>query len=454
MVKTRVLIFAALISGLLCGCGGGGGSSSDGSTSDNVTLTFIEMVTTSSVPSGCTVFAEDSSADEYTYAKLAADVSVIYIDADDGSEVSVAPDSDGTLTIDKNDLEDGSYLSIVDSPSDEDLYYKVLSIQKELLETSLIKITRNQGDVSCYKGDSAPTTQSGTITVLTNGDDPVSYYQYLSSEEDSDLTTLNAYTLTVTKGESALVKGYDGDSTLNSYVLVDSVKSDPTVTLESLDTAYSWSNDVTAGELDELNISLAYEDFTYDWINPAVDSEADFAISAGESWFYTATGTLTNGWSFRMNDELATDNTSLNVALPDSLDVSDDSPEIEAYGSIYDVATGVETDSDHSLIVRAKYLILNSITNDELSLDHVVIGVAEDSYLTIPDLDLSNQLVPTAATSLAVNLFEVSEIEGDFQQNLLSQYADEDSVSLVITPASENDHAYQLNSSSYVELSQ
>ncbi len=451
MMARRVFLFTVIVAGLLFGCGGGG-SSSGGSTTDNVTLTFIKMIESATVSSGCTVFAQDSASSLSTYAALAADVTVSYTDAEDGELEYLYPDSDGTLTVDKNWLQDGSYLSIIDSPSDDDHYYKVLSIQKELLESSLVKINRNQGSVSCYKGGAAPTTTSGTITVYTNGDDPVSYYRYLSSQEDSGRTTLNSYTLSVVTGEPALVKGYNG-ATLNSYVLVDDVKSDPDATLQSLDTTYSWINQVASGTLDSLKVLLGHGSYIYDWISPDVASEEDFDISSAESWYYHATGSLNSGWDFRLNGVLETTVTELDIALSAALSIGSANPSVEEYAAADEVSTGVTTDSEHALIGRAKYIIPNSSTAEEESLEHVVIGVASDGYLTIPELDLSDDWAPVDAVSLEVEVFEVDSLEGPFQQALISQYEDADTVSLVVTPEEKNKHQYYIDSSTYVQLS-
>ncbi|MGB1281064.1 MAG: hypothetical protein ACPG5V_13975, partial [Vibrio cyclitrophicus] len=63
MKKTLMLPLAAMVSGLLVGCGGGSsggdGGGGGGTPADNVTLEFIQMYTSPSVQSSCTLFKVD-----------------------------------------------------------------------------------------------------------------------------------------------------------------------------------------------------------------------------------------------------------------------------------------------------------------------------------------------------------------------------------------------------------
>ncbi len=463
-MTNKVLPLIAIISGALFGCGGGGDSgSSSSSTSNNVTLTFVQMVDgVSTVPSGCTVFDEDDDAGTYTYARLAPDVTVTYTNKT-GEIVSVEPNSKGVLTINKNAMEDETYLNVLDSTSVSLDYYYVLSVQKEVLKTSLIQITRNQGvNSSCYTGNIAPTTNTGTITITNTTGESVNNFQYLSSQmTDSTLTSDTQQSVEAIRGESVLVKGFSGttEDTINTYALQSNLSATYTY-LETLDLIYSWNDQTTSG-IDELNILLGNGGYTYDWISPDVSSEASFKINTGESWYYNATGELSSGWDYRINDTLDVNESDLDVMLPSRLTISSTSPSIEENSGVYQVDTGVTSNSDHSLIVRAKYTISNSVTTDEESLEHVVIGVATDGYLTIPDLatvsglSWSDELLPTSSDADLdpVSVFEVSDVDDSSSQALISQYEDDDSVSFVITPADEIEHQYEINSSTYVELS-
>lgn len=455
---TKMLPLVAIMSGALFGCGGGdsgGGSSSGGTTynpTDYVTLTFVQMVDTAAVPSGCTVFAEKSGALPYTYARLAEDVAVQLHDADGVYQESLTPDSNGSLRVNKYDIEDGGYLSVIDSPDDSLPYYRVLSIQKELLETGVIKVGRPQGvKSSCYTDDEAPNADAGSLIVNTNGY-KVNQYRYLSSLEDSGLTPNNSHEITRSNGEPVLVTGYDG-SLLTAYAFISTLgsSSSPEIaSLNGLDTLYPWSNNIvgSVGSLSELNVRLGSGTYTYDWVTPDVATEAKFNISSEESdWFYSASGTLSTGWDFQINGALGS---TLDVLVPSSITITSGSPSIEENSSIYQVNVST-VESTKNLIVRTKYT--QSYNSNSETLEHIVIGEPSDSgHLTIPDLGYSN-LLPVSPESLVVDMFEVDSIEGSYQQALISQYEDEDQVSLVITPAEQSSQQYYLNSSSYVQLS-
>lgn len=134
---------SVLASAILSGCGGGDDSSNSGSSPTpppaiKYTLQFVQLIERSenTGDASCTLFDVDGqTSGKETYARLAEDVTVKTYDADGyfNKDLSDFVSSTGILNITVNDIEDGGYISIIDSPSDTDTFYKVLSIQKALL---------------------------------------------------------------------------------------------------------------------------------------------------------------------------------------------------------------------------------------------------------------------------------------------------------------------------------
>lgn len=100
------------------------------------------MTTTTDNSATCTIFDKVSkdNVTTYTYARKASDV-IVYIHDSKGNIIDTKhPDSNGVLSIDKYPLEANSYITVIDSPSDSDPFYKALSIQKSILSRNLYKL--------------------------------------------------------------------------------------------------------------------------------------------------------------------------------------------------------------------------------------------------------------------------------------------------------------------------
>ncbi|EKO3850813.1 MULTISPECIES: flagellar sheath protein A [Vibrio] len=452
MKQLKVLPLVAIISGLMVGCGGGGGGGGTSTPSDYVSLTFIQKVTTTTDNSAtCTIFDKVSkdNVTTYTYARKASDVTV-YIHDSKGNIIDTKhPDSNGVLSIDKYPLEANSYITVIDSPSDSDPFYKALSIQKEYLESQLIQVKRPQVG-GCYSADITPVPQKGYILASTLNAQADSY-QFLSSQEGSSIGTSNSKEVGKLADESVLVKGILNGK-LSGYEFTNKLGSEsaPSIaTLESLDTDLGWTNlFVPTSNLESLNISLNKGIYSYPWVTPDVTAEEAFPISSIESeYHYQASGKLTTGWSFETVGEILG---SLDVKLPDSLQTYDVKPSIIASG-VNGVVRVTGVDSSNELVVRAKYT--QSVNSPTIkTLEHVIVGKPTGSQLVIPDLTRTG-LSSANPETLAVDAYEYDNLSEAQVQNLLAQYENEDTVALVVKPSQRAKHNTDIRTLKYTRLS-
>lgn len=450
MKKMNKLPLVAMISGLMIGCGGGGdsgGSSGGGSSADNVTLEFIQMYTSSSASGTCTLFEVDDVDNPtlYTYAKIAQDLVVYVHDAEGNITDTLVPSSAGKLTINKKTMDDEGFVTVLDSPGEGDDFYKALSIQKEVLESQLIKVGRNQGDVSCYSKNKARNTVSGNVLVSTINAQADSY-QYLTTFEDGAITSSNEVPVTAYNNESVLVKGYFSGS-LNGYTFVDSVNSSSTsiATLEALDTPFTWSNQLST-QLSSLTINVDRDNYNYEWFKPDVPSVEAFEISSGISQrSFVATGTLATNWDFHVSGEFSS---TLDIDISDSLTISDVQPIVSQSGTT-DIIEITGVSSNERLVARGKYT--QSTTSPIKTLEHVVVSELSNGRVVIPDLGLSD-LEPQSPDSLSVTVFETASLSDSIVQSLVSQYEDLDTVASVVTPADRTEHNYDVEVSGYTSL--
>ncbi|MBT0339838.1 flagellar sheath protein A [Vibrio campbellii] len=451
MKQLKVLPLVAIISGLMVGCGGGGGGGG-GAPTDYVTLTFVQKAKTIVDKSAtCTIFdkVQQNGVTTYTYARKASDVTV-YVHDSKGSIIdTMHPDVNGVLTIDKYPLEEKSYVTFIDSPSDSDPFYKALSIQEELLESQLIQVNRPQVD-HCYAGDVNPVIQKGYILASTQNAQADSY-QFLSSLEEENTVSSNLKEVEKLGDESVLVKGIINGK-LSGYEFVNQLgtESVPSIAiLERVDTDLNWSNLlVPASELESLDISLSKGVYTYSWDKPNVLTEEAFPISSIErNYHYQASGTLTTGWGFKTVGEVSG---YLDVKMPDSLRTYDVQPSIVNTG-LNGVVQATGVDSTHELILRAKYT--QSVNTPTIkTLEHVIIGKPTSGQLVIPDLTQTG-LSSANPESLSLDAYEYANLSEAQVQNILSQYENEDTVAIVVKPSQRAKHGTDIRSLEYTKLS-
>ena len=136
----KSIITSVLASVLLSGCGSGGsdrsdsGSGSSSTPTTKYTLQFVQLVEeVEGAATSCTLFdITGQSVGMQTYARLASDVRVKTYDADGNfnKDLSDLVSNTGVLNITESDIDNGGYISIINSESSSSTEYEVLSIQK------------------------------------------------------------------------------------------------------------------------------------------------------------------------------------------------------------------------------------------------------------------------------------------------------------------------------------
>lgn len=467
----RLLPLSLLVSTLLTGCGTDSGVDGGGSTSpqpsQNVTFEFVQLrPANEALSETCTFFdGTEQNSDAKTYGKVAGDVTVEVYHADGTFDKALAVSSEGVLKFAMNDVEDDGYVSVIDSPSDSDHFYKVLSIQKELLGNYVININRNQGNVDCYTGGKGIATITGYASVSPNGIH-LNAYDY----ESSHLTLLREADYSVKmiadSGENVLTKAYNND-VLVGYAFVPNLSNkqflDPPTPLKDVDTnAYQWTigQTITANELEKVTIRLGNGNYSYPWnepqFNKADGSTVGFPFVATESnWFYSAKGKTTKNWNFVRNGALLA---SLAVELPDSLTLEDNSPAIEADGDSFAFKVpGVS--STEKVVQRSHYTVKNA--DSSVTLNHSIYSIPSgDGDVVIPKLKFANlapakaaDLEPVNGENLSVAVIETTARNAELIESFMRSYpGDElvdDLVSVVLTPAERIAHQKVVNMSNY-----
>ncbi len=467
----RLLPLSILVSTLLTGCGTDSGVDSGGSTSpqpsQNVTFEFVQLRPVSEAPSETCTFFDGSgqNSDAKTFGKVAGDVTVEVYHADGSFDKTLAVSSEGVLKFAMNDVEDGGYVSVIDSPSDTDHFYKALSIQKELLGNYVINVNRNQGNVDCYTGGKGIATKTGYAFVVTDSSDlKVSTYGYESSHKTYSRQSIPSIEVEAYSNEKVLAKAYDDKDDLVSYVFVSKLSEDkfsePAI-LEGISTDYQWSigQTLTANELEKVTIRLANGDYSYPWYMPKFDkvahSTTNFPYVAESNWFYSAEGKTTDNWNFVRNGALLA---SLNVKLPDSLTLSVDPAVIEADGdSFVFKAKGVS--STEKVVQRSHYTVKNA--DSSVTLNHSIYSIpSSDGDVVIPKLKFANlapakaaDLDPVNGKELSVSVIETATRNAELVESFMRSYPGDESaddlVSVVLTPAERIAHQKVINMSNY-----
>lgn len=460
----RLLPLSILVSTLLTGCGTDSGVDGGGSTSpqpsQNVTFEFVQLRPVSEAPSEtCTFFdGTEQNSDAKTFGKVAGDVTVEVYHADGSFDKTLAVSSEGVLKFAMNDVEDGGYVSVIDSPSDSDHFYKVLSIQKELLDDYLININRNQGNVDCYTGGKGSATKTGYASVVPNGI-IVNEYGFDSSHSAVPKQGKLSIEVTADKDEKVLAKAYNNDA-LVGYALVsnlsDSMYIDPTL-FEAVDTnAYQWTIGLPVNQLSGVTIRLADGDYSYPWYKPFFEksdgSTIGFPYVAAESnWFYSAEGKTASNWNFMRNGALLA---SLAVELPDSLTLTDNAPAIEADGDSF-VFKMPGVSSTEKLLQRSHYTLKN--VDSSVTLNHSIYSIpSSDGDVVIPKLKFADlapakaaELDPLNGEDLAVSIIETETRNAELVESFMRSYQDNKRVSVVLTPADRIAHQKVINMSNY-----
>jgi hypothetical protein len=461
----KKIILSVLASAILSGCGGSGSGSDSGSTPTiKYTLQFVQLVERNeNIDDSCTLFDVDGQADgKETYAGLVEKVTVKSYDANGNlnKDLSDFVSRKGVLNITGNDIEDGGYISVINSPSNTSTLYDVLSIQKELLSNLIIEVDRNQGAVSCYTADKAATPNEGHATVHNSGIQTDSY-SYYSSQSEFNRESDYSKEVSAFNDEDVLVRAYHNDE-LVDYAFVEELKPElyetPTALSGDAFSPYNWSIDQTlTGQLSGLSVRLNRGDYSYPWLDATFDissgATTNFAYAGTENnWSYNAEGKTSSGWNFKHNGTLPP--SQLNIQLPPELTLSANYPIISYMTSnVVFQARGI--DSTLTRLQRSSYYIDVKDTNGKTNtLDHVIYSaVAGGDDVIIPNLKLANLEDPESdAINLTVAVLSADTLKTELIKLFMYENSASDLVSVVLTPADTVKNNKTRNTGSYTLL--
>ncbi|UTT85103.1 flagellar sheath protein A [Vibrio pelagius] len=189
MKKTQILPLAAIISGLLVGCGGGGGGGGGGVTPVTPKYTWqmlsLNSVERSAVASGCSIVAQDESDANGTKViaayKATANFNILFHDENGVITATNQSDANGRFVIDSGEVPDGGYVSLEEIDGSiqgtQDVY--MFTVSKELLSDMTLNVRQHSSTYSCYQGEQskkANVDQNAAVKVDQVSSD-TSYYQ-------------------------------------------------------------------------------------------------------------------------------------------------------------------------------------------------------------------------------------------------------------------------------------
>ena len=461
----KAIILPVLASAMLSGCGGGSDSNSDSTPSTKYELQFVQLAERNigAGPTNCTLFDIDGHADgKEIYAKLAHDVTVKTYDTNGNvtGDLSDKVNAEtGVLNITGNDIEDGGYVSVINSPSDSSMLYDVLSIQKELLSDLVIEVDRHQGNVSCYTANKSAALNTGYASVHPNAT-AVNAYAFSSSQSELAADIPASKEVSAFNNEDVLVRAYNSD-VLVDYTFVQKLTLGAYDELTALSSEafshYNWSIDqALTGQVLGLSVRLNRGDYSYPWLDAVFDISSgvttDFThVAAENSWSYRAEGKTNSGWDFKHNDTLSS---SLNVQLPTELTLSANDPSISYVASNFKFqAPGI--DSTLARLQRSSYYIDVTDTDGKTNtLNHVIYSsVASGDDVIIPNLELANLDDPELdAINLTVAVLSADTLNTELTKLFMHENAVSDLVSVVLTPADTVKNNKTRNTDTYTLL--
>jgi len=446
---SRLLALSLLVSTALVGCGGSG--SSDGgsvpSPSEKYTFEFVRMITGATAPANCTIFdVDEQNSDAVTYAMMASDVKIEIHNADGTLKSQVLTVSEkGVLTFSKNDIADGGYISIIDSPSNDDLFYKVLSIQKELLGNYLISVKRPQSSTTCYEGGKAEVIDAGYPLQTDESNIVADAYNYETSHNSTVAQSSRRVQLEAYSNEKILEKAYHSNS-LIGYTFISELTKDLEFTdteLVKINETLEFNDLTASNELSQLSIKIGNGEFSYPWYKVDLASEVSFPyVSIEQNWFYSAGGKTAKNWSFMRNGTISS---AFDIQLPDSLTLTDTAPTISKSASSFIFENAGFNTTDVS-IQRSFYTQTNGSST---TLNHSIYSIADSNgTVVIPDLKLTN-LEPLNPDSIEVSVLAMETAQSDTIASFLRNEDSGDFVSIVLKPENRIKHNKAINMNDY-----
>ncbi|MEG3694752.1 54K polar flagellar sheath protein A [Vibrio coralliirubri] len=425
MKKTQMLPLAAIISGLLVGCGGGGGGGGGGGAS-KTTFTFDFAIPATLFESeanaqNCTVYDRDTDlngdATVLTYsqastAQVTNNVIGYYSDAD-GKIVGevIKPTSDNFQFV-LEDIPEGGYIT-VQALEFNGREVRVNSFSREFLEDKELRnvtFALNRESLNkCFTGSNESDKTFKNLSyrnAVSGGGD----YHYVS-QKDVLVSSNNSMTsdeeLLGLTGEPTVLFQYQPDlenESLHQYGIGSWGTSDiELVTTDVVSSIYSSSG----YNYDSLNIGFVANDYLYDALElgNSVDEYRRPSEAKQEEWVYLAVAeNATNGWDSLLTGTIdsswdidADPSALLNINnLPNS------KPSVISQSgreSVIDIDMGLTSSTEG--FARTAYFAASG----DYKVTHRIFTRSNSDYVVVPELDYYN------FPSSAVNGLKVSETD-------------------------------------------
>ncbi|MFI3276587.1 flagellar sheath protein A [Vibrio sp.] len=346
MKKTQILPLAAMISGLLVGCGGGSGGGGGAPATPKYTWQMLSLnsLERSSVASGCSIIGQDESDVNGTKVIAAyeatANYNILFHDENGVITATNQSDTDGRFVIDSGDVPVGGYVSLEEIDGfilgTQDVY--MFTVSKELLSDMTLNVRQHVSMYSCYQGE-----QSQKVNVDLNAAVKVdqvanntSYYQ--SSYIDNSINgktiasgiTVNSDIPASNNVLVTLFESYDGTEArdLSHYVVMDasyvydssqgSGSKSGAPTDENIVKQMLTANGLTLSNTSKIDVEIDNEIHTW---QPIYESGQVYAVIEGSStidnWSFdieASTDVASGGWNAKIYDSV--DSTGTTVSLP------------------------------------------------------------------------------------------------------------------------------------------
>lgn len=276
-------VLSLFISTALFGCGAD--SDNDNNTTAVKKLTTLSFINFQNISkykkSSCTNFLQEEFKDpnntQYLYANIAYDVRVNIYDAQGIFQQNLKVTKKGRLSFDKAIIPNNGYLSIIDSPSNSDPYYKVLSIQKALVSDLLIEIGRNSGSPTCYTETANKQEIKTKHLSFIPKEIAVNSYSFNSQSASIIKQISPKQEVTHYVNEAILIRAYNTDI-LSDYLFVEKSTSSPVESANNTLFPYS-INQITT----PITITIKHGQYSYPWDSLSVAAlSQDIQISPNE----------------------------------------------------------------------------------------------------------------------------------------------------------------------------
>jgi hypothetical protein len=477
MKKTQMLPLAAMISGLLVGCGGGGGGGGGGGTKPPVyTWDIVELVRVNNPNASCATFyqyedALDSSLDYSVIGRKATTSFKILFHEQDGSVIpeytisSSEITSPGQVKIDSALVPEGGYVSLEENSGlnagDRESY--LTAFQKDLLNNAVITVRFSQdASNTCLEGGSfslLANSRDAKLQAVTPNAGSVVYYHTSSSDTatSGSKEQLNIPVVaTNPNNERKLITSFVNDIGVNNYDTINSYgiaqKSDvyfsdvgtgtPTVTMT--DTLLSPFNINIATNLsaasDDSYVGVVLDNQLYTW-QPIFEQFDGITKSA-----YAPEDSNLTGWNIKLS--LLMDSLSGGWEVDKRLALLGGNIDIEPPTNISDFSSAsivngqLSTNSFNSNDWVLQRTHVRTQTDEAKAMIQTIYAVSNSSQ---PMMSSSTEtLGDTSLAKVAVNLIMTDENELESGLLLLSQRSIDYHV-LSDKDHSIGDHKYDLN---------